>query len=225
MPIINLPLQLSRKDLAKRFGGQSNRAFSNALSFKTQFWETQLPRLVEPRLFYTFHQVTGSYKDGVKLKGNIRLKSNKLARALRQCKEIVSFLATLGSQIDNEIRRLVDLKQMSEAFILDSMGSVAVENLVDRFHWRVRKQYDLCNQTVSLCFSPGYCDWPITDQKKLFKLIDAAKVGVELTNSCLMRPRKSISGIFGVYDKHIDETKRYNPCKDCRKGNCTHRRY
>ena len=184
----------------------------------------KLQGLVESRIFYSVHPVKEIHENGIQLEGDIRLKSPKLARTLRKCREIVAFLGTIGSPIEGEIHRLIDRRHVSEAFILDAMGSVVVENLVDRFHRSTREKYGASNQMVSLRFSPGYCDWPVTEQKKLFKLFDASKVGVELTTSCLMRPRKSISGVFGVHSENMDETDIYNPCADCRERNCTHKR-
>lgn len=41
-------------------------------------------------------------------------------------------------------------------------------------------------------------DWPIQEQRKLFEIIGNTKdlIGVELTDSCLMLPIKSVSGIW-----------------------------
>ena len=70
--------------------------------------------------------------------------------------------------------------------------------------------------------APGSLDaeWPITEQTPLFSLLgDAAqKVGVELTESCLMVPAKSISGIYFSADKHFES------CSMCTRENCPNRR-
>jgi hypothetical protein len=224
MPILQFEPQFDPKDLAKHFGGRSNRTFSNALSLKTRHWRKKLIELIESRIFYAVHPVKEICESGIQLEADIRFNSPKLARTLSKCNEIVAFLGTIGPAIEEEICRLLDRRHVSEAFILDAMGSVAVENLVDRFHQRIREKYEGFNQLVSLRFSPGYCDWPVTGQKKLFKLLDATQVDVELTESCLMKPRKSISGVFGLHAENMDETDIYNPCADCRKRNCTHKR-
>jgi hypothetical protein len=105
------------------------------------------------------------------------------------------------------------------------MGSLAVENMVDQFHHRLGEQSEARNKMVSLRFSPGYCDWHITQQKELFKLLDSNRIGVELTYTCLMTPRKSISGVFGISSSSsIKDVMPYNPCLDCQKKDCRARR-
>ncbi|MEE9529870.1 MAG: vitamin B12 dependent-methionine synthase activation domain-containing protein [Syntrophobacteria bacterium] len=61
----------------------------------------------------------------------------------------------------------------------------------------------------------------MTEQKKLFSVFDAEEIGVELLDSCLMEPRKSISGVFGIAPPGSPP---HSPCLHCREKNCTARR-
>ena len=131
-------------------------------------------------------------------------------------------MATIGGGIDREITRLVGENRFSVAYVLDCMGSVAVENMVEGFHQHMMARYASLDKGVSYRFSPGYCDWPITEQKNLFGLFDSEKIGITLLDSCLMWPRKSISGVFGIYND--TQKAPYNPCQDCSKKNCNTRR-
>ena len=50
-------------------------------------------------------------------------------------------------------------------------------------------------------FSPGYCGWHVSEQKKLFPLFPSAEpCGIRLTDSSLMLPIKSVSGVIGLGD-------------------------
>jgi cobalamin-dependent methionine synthase I len=69
-------------------------------------------------------------------------------------------------------------------------------------------------------YSPGYCDWDITEQKKLFGLLPAVFCGISLTESMLMKPIKSISGIIGI-GKEVS-FKRYS-CNYCKDNHCLYR--
>jgi cobalamin-dependent methionine synthase I len=116
-------------------------------------------------------------------------------------------------------------KHLAEAYILDAMASVAVDNMVATFHQRMKNKYENQSKQVTLCFSPGYCDWPITDQKKLFSMFDSNELDVELTDSCFMQPRKSISGVFGITTFNSNQsTHSYNPCLECNRRDCSERR-
>ena len=125
------------------------------------------------------YRVQTVYKNGVKLEGNLCLKSSKLATTLSGCKEVVCFLGTIGTRIEKEIVRLMGQRRLSDAYVLDAMGSVSVENMVAQFYHGMKKLHETYDRTVSLRFSPGYCDWPVTDQKHLFQLLDAEAVGVQ----------------------------------------------
>ena len=110
---------------------------------------------------------------------------------------------------------------LSEAYILDAMGSVAVEDLVDKFQLTIKNEYERVGKTVTLRFSPAYCDWPLTEQKKLFSLFDPGDIPVQLLDSCLMQPVKSISGVFGIVPHG---SALYNPCRYCDDRACKARR-
>jgi len=101
------------------------------------------------------------------------------------------------------------------------MGSVAVEDLVDKFQQTIKNECERVGKTVTLRFSPGYCDWPLTEQKKLFSLFEPEDITVQLLDSFLMQPVKSISGVFGIVPQ---ESAPYNPCRYCDDRACKARR-
>ena len=51
---------------------------------------------------------------------------------------------------------------------------------------------------ISDSFSPGYCEWSVAEQQKLFSLLPDKFCGVQLSESSLMYPIKSVSGIIGI---------------------------
>jgi cobalamin-dependent methionine synthase I len=63
-------------------------------------------------------------------------------------------------------------------------------------------------------------NWPITQQKLLFPLIGdvTGDIGVRLTDSCLMVPTKSVSGIF------YPSASEFCNCLVCERRNCPNRR-
>ena len=225
MPLLMSTPSVSDRDLARLMGKQKGRAFSRSLSSKIVFLKKKVQTLANPVLSYRMYRLETVSKNGVELEGNLCLKSVKLAGTLSGCKEVVCFLGTIGTRIEKEISRLMGQRRLSDAYVLDVMGSVTTENMVAQFYRRMKKLHETDKKAISLRFSPGYCDWPVTEQKHLFQLLDAKGVGVQLTDSCLMQPRKSISGVFGIYPQHDGSTRNvYNPCLECRKKECQARR-
>jgi hypothetical protein len=124
---------------------------------------------------------------------SIRFSSIVLAKNLRLVGKVFPFVLTLG---DNYDALMDDTKDMLDKYFLDQIGNIVLmlsrqkfeKYLIDRFAFN----------TISY-MSPGSLeDWPITEQKKLFELLNGVEstISVRLTDSCLMLPRKSISGIY-----------------------------
>ena len=70
---------------------------------------------------------------------------------------------------------------------------------------------------------PGSGDrdvWPIEQQRELFALLGdvTGAVGVELTDTCLMLPNKTVSGVF--YAAEVE----FVTCALCHRAECPNRR-
>jgi hypothetical protein len=183
-----------------------------------------LGSIVRPRIIYSLQPLADVTNTSVHFENNTVLNSAKMAGALRDSYQAVCFVATLGKVIDDEIHTLTQDNNLSEGFVVDAIGSVGTEQLVERFHRMMEVEFRRNGKGVTLRFSPGYCDWAVTEQQKLFRLVRPHRIGVHLTDSSLMIPRKSVSGIFGVTRNGSGSLERHNPCTSCGKSNCIARR-
>ena len=98
-----------------------------------------------------------------------------------------------------------------------------MEKLAGEIEAEIRREAAADGLVVSRRVSPGYCDWDISQQKRLFQLLDSNTAGVTLTENKLMMPRKSISGVIGIGLPGKDIEK-YNSCLTCTKKDCPGRR-
>jgi len=212
-------------ELARLLGGRKGRKLSPALKKKVKKLKDKTSRIIKPRIHFKKHKIQEISRGGVQLATDTNLKSPKLSRTVQGSQEVVCFVGTIGRGIEKEIKRLLNQKRLSEAYVLDAMGSALVESLVDKFHFHLDQHFKAQDKALGLRFSPGYCDWPVTEQKKLFELLEPQKAGIELTESCLMQPRKSISGVIPLFPAdNGHEQGDYNPCWECEKLDCTARR-
>ena len=217
--------EIDREQFAKMFGGRNASVFSYALNEKIEMYTAGLDRLYSPRLNYRIFDIDCAETGIVRLETGIELSSRKLSIALGPCLEAVCFIATIGDEIEQKISRLTARNRLSDAFIVDTMGSLLVEGLVNQFQQEMQSRYRRQGRAVSLRFSPGYCDWPVDEQKKIFDLFDKAVLEVRLSDTCLMLPRKSISGVFGISSKDSRKwVSAHNPCRTCAKKNCNEKR-
>lgn len=218
---IHIQPTVENDKLAKLLGGQKRERLPKSILKKVQTAREKLNRLMKPSLHYRIVKPSVMDKAVVQLDESVEFTSAKLAKTLKNAEKIVCFVGTIGTEVEDEINKLLGKQKLADAYILDAMASVAVENMIDRFQHLMENRYSAEDRTVTLRFSPGYCDWPVTQQKKLFNIFESRQLKVELLDSCLMKPRKSISGVFGITSQ---KSVSYNPCRGCPTRNCDSRR-
>jgi hypothetical protein len=218
-PVIN------EQELARFLGAEDNLSCSFSTTSKIEKWFKTIEAVMKPSVYYCVKTIESIGWDSVQLEGNIQLKSRNLSKTLRLCDEAVCFIATIGHRIEKVISRCMSRHHYSDAYIVDAMGSVGIENLVEQFHQRLALRYHARGEGVTLRFSPGYCDWNLTDQKKIFGLFDPDQIDVDILGSCFIVPRKSIVGLFGICPEHNGISQcSYNPCNECSRLDCAMRR-
>ncbi len=128
-------------------------------------------------------------------------KSEKLRNNLQGCKKAVLFAATVGSGIDRLIRRY-EKADPKMGLLLQGLGAERVESLCDAFDAEVKACAEKLGGSTNWRYSPGYGDLPIEVQRVFLPLLDAERrLGITLSESCLMAPSKSVTAIIGVLPK------------------------
>ena len=108
------------------------------------------------------------------------------------------FICTSGTEFEAFQQRLKQEGDMVRVFIADALGSVIAEKCADQMEQALQENIDKLEWKHTNRFSPGYCGWHVAQQQVLFPLFDGHTCGVRLTDSSLMVPIKSVSGIIGV---------------------------
>lgn len=206
-------------------GKKEDGALSRSTRRRLDSLHNHIPQFIDSQVSYTVQKISGNEKGSVTLDCGIGLQSAKLAYALKKAHSVVGFIATVGSAVDHQIDNMMASKKLADAYVVDALGSGAVEHLAETFQGHVADRLKKYGQAVGLRFSPGYCDWPVSEQKKLFSFIDSGSIDVSLEETALMQPRKSISAVFGIYDENVAPAlENHNPCRLCNKKDCLARR-
>jgi len=108
-----------------------------------------------------------------------------------------------------------------EAFIADTIGSLTVEKAMDKIQEKLALEMQVNGLQITNRYSPGYCNWALSGQMELFEQIGDLPINISLTESCLMLPIKSVSGIIGV---GANIRKRPYSCQICKNKNCIYRK-
>jgi Vitamin B12 dependent methionine synthase, activation domain len=138
---------------------------------------------------------------------------------------LVLFALTVGSEIVNTINDLFKKNDFAPGAMLDSVASMAADKSVE-----VLENYlinDLSeknltkNSSIVLGYSPGYCGWDLSGQKKLFQHLNPGEIGITINESFLMSPLKSVSGVLVHGDKeiHVFESS-FAFCSYCKNQTC-----
>jgi hypothetical protein len=131
-------------------------------------------------------------------------------------------VCTIGPRLEDEVARLTQRDELLRALVLDTVGSVAAEATADHIDRAIASAAEREGLRTSCRASPGYGDWDVSEQEALFALVPAARIGVRLSPSCMMIPRKSIS--FAVHIAREPEMLRSsNSCENCDRGDCPYR--
>lgn len=179
--------------------------------------------LTEPRLVHARKKVIAGPTDVLKLDRSLSLAGRTLSLYINGAIHVCLFLATIGSELEETSTMLMESGEELHGYILDRIGSFAVESLARNFENGLRRIYRPRDMSVSMRLSPGYCDWPIEEQRGLEKALDFSKAGVRLTKNCMMTPKKSISGLVGVGPKGLFGNKEAQ-CVTCDNKECNYRR-
>jgi hypothetical protein len=105
-------------------------------------------------------------------------------------------VVTIGERLEEEVARLTAADQITLALILDALGSGWVEGAVEAIDEVFGLEAAALGCRKDRRRSPGYHKWPLESQGVLLKKLEAERIGVRLTESNMMIPRKSVS--FGV---------------------------
>jgi len=126
------------------------------------------------------------------------LKSSQVVRLLRNSELVCLFMVTIGSALEQEVQSLMDSGDLTQAVILDAIGSETADAAADKLHRDLLKSLaETEGFSITARFSPGYGDWPLTVQKDILCICNGKKIGISVNDSFLMNPRKSVSALLG----------------------------
>lgn len=160
--------------------------------------------------------------DGL-LIGNDFFQMDKIVTSqLKKANKAALFLCTIGSEMELWSKGLLQKGDSVLAYLVDIVASSAVESVADILHDHISQVANEFGWNITNRYSPGYCNWSVAEQQKLFSLLPNNFCNITLSDSSLMQPIKSISGVIGVgpevkYSEYI--------CDRCGVIDCTHRVY
>jgi hypothetical protein len=187
-----LKIQVSREDLLKQLGYKEPP---------------------QPKLLSTVDQVLGLLEELVEPRLTFK--------GIREQKDLPPFFigavlkyagaATLGQKLESRVTELFDEGKPAEAYILDTAGSLVITKAGDILWEEIRQDAAAKGFKKGLRRTPGCRGIDLETQKWLFEKLANRDLGVYLTSSYMMFPRKSLS-FLARFGGKLKET---FSCKGC----------
>ncbi len=201
MPVIhNIPLSLKTKEVLRREG---IREYSKlGLKMKALIRELLASinnnHLLEPAIAYEIYSITEVGHHQLSLESNAALHGPLLSSVLAEAKELAAVVYTIGPRLEVKATDYFDRSEPLRGVLLDGIGNAAVDSLTQEVCKFMTSEASSRGYQASSPLNPGMPGFPISEQRQLFKLVPAQKIGVRLTSQEMMSPRKSLSIVFGM---------------------------
>lgn len=178
-------------------------------------------RLMAPRAIARWAAVTAAGPDTLEVAGE-RLTIPRIGALWGEVDHAAVALCTIGEALERRVTELWHARELPLASMLDSVGSGAVESLAEYVNDALCQQ-GLPSRRVTNRISPGYADWDVAEQRRLFRICAGDAVGIVLNEACVMTPGKSISLLVGAgAAARVDHY--FSQCARCWMPACAFRR-
>lgn len=225
---MDLRIDFNEKEALRYFGGRPGDTQAAAAVGRAylQLRNEVQPRSIVQQWSCRVIQGTATEKGRIILESGTEFVSSDLARHLKGCSELLLFGATLGSRVDIALRR-ISVRSIAEGAAAQAVAASLIESYCDAQEvlWKAKLPQ---TYTYRWRFSPGYGDWDLTEQQKIFRLLNCPKaIGLTLTAGGIMAPTKSVTAIIGV--DHTGAVAEKHPsgcghnCKACKNTSCAFR--
>jgi len=150
------------------------------------------------------------------------LRGKNIYEHLKESERCALLAVTLGLEMDKRIA-FYSKFNITKAVIMDACASTAVEALCDIVQCEIEETAGESGLYITKRYSPGYGDFLIEQQRGIINILDCErKIGLTLTDSFLMLPRKSVTAVIGLGKSSKVENE--EKCKGCSMKNCIYRK-
>jgi len=201
MPVIrDIPLSLEIKEVMRQEGIRQHSKLKPEVATLSHelLANVNEAHLLEPAIAYEFYTLTKVSHSRLYLEGNTVLHGSLLSSVLANAKELAAIVCTIGSKLENEVTDYFDSNKPLRGLLLDGIGSAAVDSLTQEVCKLMAHEASSRGYQASSPLNPGMAGFPISEQWRLFQLVPAQEIGVSLTSSGVMVPRKSASMVIGI---------------------------
>lgn len=120
-----------------------------------------------------------------------------MVKLLGGCDWATLLACTIGPELEAEVERLSQAGELTESYALEMVGGLMADYMAERMDERIGAEIRRAGYGRTMRFSPGYGDWELSHQPRALRLVEAERIGIRLTETNIMLPRKSVSAVIG----------------------------
>jgi hypothetical protein len=204
MPVIrDIPLSLNAREVLRRQGFRGGAKVRPEIKdiILELLASVKKTRLLEPAVAYEYYAISGMNGNQTSLEGDKAIHGPLLPAIFPEAKELAAVVSTIGSRLEKQVTNYSKSGEPLRGLILDGIGSAAVDTLVPEVLKVIADEVSSRGYEVSSPVNPGMPGFPLTEQWNLLGLVKADEIGVSLTHSGVLVPRKSTSMVIGIGPK------------------------
>ena len=207
----DIAVTINQREVLKYLGYKGGKVDGKLLADVDKISE-EVISCAKPRVTYKVFDI--DIRDGFSLTGTVFVPGgSQVQQLLEDSSRCVVFGATLGIDIDRKIESC-QVMDMYRALIMDCCASSAIEGVCDSFCESLQGRLTGSDRFLTDRFSPGYGDMPFSQQKDICNLLQTEKtIGVNLSSTGIMIPRKSVTALLGISDQ--EQKRRFRGCEYC----------
>ncbi len=158
----------------------------------------QARELAHPAVALARHPVVRCHGDVVRLGGGRSLRGAGVAAALAGADEVAAVALTIGPALEARVRAC-QAATPALALALDAAGSALVQALATQAREELRAEAADRGLATGTPIGPGAPGWPVVPgQRELLALLDPWPAGLQLLESGMLVPAKSLTFLLGL---------------------------
>ncbi|MGB2814792.1 MAG: vitamin B12 dependent-methionine synthase activation domain-containing protein [Dehalococcoidales bacterium] len=217
MEVLNsIPIELELEAVIKRM--RLRKRNDNILGNIREMLDIAAP-IARPKAVYDVSYVENKNEDSLQI-GGVKFTSRVLRVNLDKVERVFPYVITCGRELEE-----IDIPSTDfiKGYYLDQIKETALVLARQQVESYLKKRYALGQLSRMAPGAGAEIDWPITQQMELFSIFGGREkveelIGVRLTDTFLMVPIKSVSGIFFPTEVSFES------CQLCPREQCIGRR-
>ena len=164
-------ITLDKQQVLSQIGYDDGDEPSRRISSLVKDYIDNSHNLVDFSYSYIIRDIRRIKKNRVEIEPGITFESSVISKLLSKCSEVAVFALTIGSYHEEMVAHLAEDNMVLQATVLDAIGSGTAEQMAGFVENKIKETAAIRGMFTSRRFSPGYCDWDISQQEIVFKAL------------------------------------------------------